>query len=186
MGTSEAWRCRWESRGRILVSSRSAWSTQGAPGNLGRHGEFLYHIRKCLYVYIHTYNMCVCIYTYICIYVHTHNCFSQKDLRGFVTTQEDYATFTERQQNELKNSVLLLYTFICGGSKLRATGVCGQINTHYLAEVPSHSPLWTRILQPSFMSPEQRGNSGCVYGLKCPQWVVKDSRQKFCGCYLIT
>lgn len=83
--------------------------------------------------------MCVCMYTYIC--THTHKCFSQKDLRGFVTTQEDYAKFIERQQNELKNSVLLLYTFICGGSKLRAAGVCGQINTHYLAEVPSHSPL---------------------------------------------
>lgn len=85
--------------------------------------------------------MCVCMYTYICIYAYTHKCFNQKDLRGFVTTQEDYAKFTERQQNELKNSALLLYTFICGGSKLRATGVCGQINTHYLAEVPSHSPL---------------------------------------------
>lgn len=123
----------------------------------------------------------ICVYVCIPIYVYTYKYFSQKDLRGFVTTQEDYAKFTERQQNQLKNSVLLLYSFKCGGSKLRATGVCGQINTHYLAEVPSHSPLWTRILQPSFMSLEQRGNSGCVYGLKCPQWVVKDSRQKFCG-----
>lgn len=50
------------------------------------------------------------MYTYICIYVYTYKCFSQKDLRGFVTTQEDYAKFTERQQNELKKSVLLLYS----------------------------------------------------------------------------